>query len=197
MRVRQNCIIAFVRFLGWMVTCLTDRTFVRKVNISESTEQDSVIVSNPQTKQHTTQETQLNFLLGDWHNTGHVEPGSFGPGGDVTGKTTYWWDVMESWFMYKSRLNLPGLGVYEVQGGVSWDAKVGGYKAYSINNMGNLLVYSGEWEDENTLAFTLVHPDGDSRVVYIKQADGTVIMQSERGDGDGSYEIYFATTLRR
>jgi hypothetical protein len=147
----------------------------------------------------TEEEARLEFFVGDWTNAGHVAPGAFGPGGPTTGETRYRWDVGGKWLLYQSRLELPGLGGYEVHGGVAHNARTGKYDAYAVNNLGNLLVYEGVWTDERTLAFTLVHPPSDSsaRVIYRKLPDGSFTMASETAAEDGEFVAYFQTDFRR
>jgi len=143
-------------------------------------------------------ETRLDCFVGEWTNTGTVFPGPFGPGGPVTGNTSYRWDLANRWLLYVSRLELPGLGSYEVRGGVTYNRQANRYDAYAINNLGSLLVYEGQWVDEATLVFTLVYPQPRSaRVTYQRQPDGTTVMTSDRTSTDGSLETYFVTNLTR
>jgi hypothetical protein len=143
----------------------------------------------------TEEEAQLEFFVGDWTNTGQLKPGALGPGGPVAGDTRYRWDVGGRWLVYQSRLELPGLGAYEVHGGVAHNAQTGIYDAYAVNSLGNLLVYQGAWADDTTLAFTLVHPPSDSlgRVVYRKLPGGSFTMSSESAGDDGEFVAYFET----
>jgi hypothetical protein len=145
------------------------------------------------------EEERLVFFVGDWLNSGHVSPGPFGPGGSVSGSTSYHWDVGGKWLLYVSRLQLPGLGAYEVQGGVAFNAGAAKYDAYAINNLGNLLVYEGEWTDDATLVFSLVHPrsQGRARVVYRKLPDGAFTMTSESAPEEGDFVPYFETSFAR
>ena len=62
---------------------------------------------------------QLAFLEGSWVNHGHIAAGPLGPGGAISGSTTYRWDIGNVWLTYKSQLELSGLGKYEVSGGVA------------------------------------------------------------------------------
>jgi len=151
---------------------------------------------NPKTQ--TEQVARLQFFVGDWTNAGHVAPGAFGPGGPTTGETRYRWDVGGKWLQYQSQMELPGLGAYELHGGVTYNARTGMYDAYAVNSLGNLLVYEGAWSDETTLAFTLVHPPSDtpSRVVYRKLPDAFT-MASETATEDGEFVAYFHTDFRR
>jgi hypothetical protein len=151
---------------------------------------------NPKTQ--TDEEARLELFVGDWTNVGHAAPGAFGPGGPTTGETRYRWDVGGKWLLYQSRLELPGLGGYEVHGGVAYNARTGKYDAFAVNSLGNLLVYEGVWTDDTTLAFTLVHPPADSlsRVVYRKLPDAFT-MASETTTGDGEFVAYFNTDFRR
>ena len=144
------------------------------------------------------EEGMIEFFVGDWNNSGNVLPGSFGPGGPTTGETSYHWDVGGKWLLYVSRLELPGLGEYEVHGGVAFNSRVGKYDAYAINNLGNLLVYEGEWVDDATLIFTLVHPKaGSARVIYQKLSDGSIKMLSENASEEGKFVPYFETNFVR
>lgn len=150
---------------------------------------------NPQSR--SAEEDMLDFFVGDWSNFGHVSPGPFGPGGSTTGETSYRWDVGDKWLLYVSHLELPGLGRYEVQGGVAFNSRVGKYDAYAINNLGNLLVYEGEWTDDAALVFTLVHPKsrGSARVIYRKLSDGSFKMISESASEEGKFVPYFETSF--
>jgi hypothetical protein len=153
-----------------------------------------------QENQHLAEMSKLDFLIGEWQNSGKVSPGPFGPGGLCTGTTTYSWEMNKRWQLYKSFLTLPGLGAYEVRGGVSFDTKAQKYSAFAFNSMGVLLVYDGTWEDEKTLIFDLVFPNDAknsvrSRVVYKKHSIGKIQMTSERSINDAPYEAYFETIL--
>lgn len=141
----------------------------------------------------------LEFLVGEWRNTGQVPQGAFGPGGLVEGKTIFHWGVGNEWLLYLSRLLLPGLGEYEVQGGFNFDPETTKYQAFAVNNLGNMMIYDGEWVDEHTLVFTLINPgsEGSGRVLYIKQAQGSVIMRSEHKTENGVFAVYFETTMQR
>lgn len=145
------------------------------------------------------EEEMLEFFVGDWSNSGYVLPGPFGPGGSITGETSYHWGVGDKWLLYISRLELPGLGEYEVHGGVAFNSRVGKYDAYAINSFGNLLVYEGEWTDDTTLVFTLTHPksQGSARIVYRKSSDGSFKMTSETPSEEGKYVPYFETDFVR
>jgi hypothetical protein len=87
-----------------------------------------------------TEEEKLDFLVGEWSSFGHVSPGPFGPGGPATGKTSYHWAVGGMWLLYVSRLELSGLGSYEVHGGVTFNSRVGKYDAYAINSLMKILL---------------------------------------------------------
>ncbi len=145
------------------------------------------------------EEKMLEYFVGDWVNTARVSPGPFGPGGPATGVTRYRWDVGGKWLLYVSRLQLPGLGAYEVHGGVSFNRQAGRYDAYAVNSLGNLLVYEGGWSDDATLIFTLVHPQapGQARIVYRKLPDGSFQMTSESAPAEGEFVPYFETTAVR
>ncbi|MBN1858685.1 DUF1579 family protein [Candidatus Bipolaricaulota bacterium] len=144
------------------------------------------------------QEKTLDFFVGHWKNTGDVSPGPFGPGGPVTGNTRYHWAVGERWLLYISHLELPGLGRYEVHGGVAFDRQSGRYDAFAVNSLGNLMVYTGNWEGAKTLVFTLVHPHPEmaARIVYRGLSDHpsrAFTMSAERVSKDGRFKSYFET----
>jgi hypothetical protein len=152
-----------------------------------------------QVNHKSTEEERLEFLVGNWNNSGHVLPGSFGPGGPATGETSYRWAVGGKWLLYVSRLELSGLGSYEVHGGVAFNSRVGKYDAYAINSLGNLLVYEGGWTDENTLVFMAIHPPPRDRakVVYHKLPDGSFRMASENATEGGGFVPYFEIDYER
>ena len=136
-------------------------------------------------------EERLAFFVGDWDNSGRALPGPTGPGGPVSGSTSYRWGNGGKWLLYTSRLNLPVVGAYEVHGGVIWNSHRGKYDAYAANSLGNLMVYEGEWADDATLVLTLVHPKpGAARVVYRKLPDGVFGMTSENVSADGEFAIH-------
>lgn len=143
--------------------------------------------------------SRLDFFLGNWRNQGNLLPGNFGPGGEISGSTFFHWGVGEVWLLYTSQLDLPGLGAYEVHGGFSYSQQSGKYQAYAVNSLGNLMVYEGLWQDENTLVFTLTNPgvEGNGRVIYSRQENGSIKMRSERRVAEGDYEVYFETTMQR
>jgi hypothetical protein len=174
----------------------------RRVSTQTLREKDVIMsTSNSATDlpQRLAEEAQLDFLLGDWQATGVVHPGRFGPGGPSTGTSHYRWELDHKWLMYTSRLHLPGLGLYEVRGGVTYDSRAGVYQAFAVNNLGVLLVYTGVWESETRLVFTLIHPPAQeqARVVYLKSSDGTVQLISESSPDGVRYQAYFETTLAR
>ncbi|MCJ7582558.1 MAG: DUF1579 family protein [Candidatus Aminicenantes bacterium] len=146
----------------------------------------------------TAEEKKLEFFVGVWDNSGSVSPGPFGPGGPATGETRYNWDVGGKWLLYISRMELPGLGEYKVHGGVAFNSRIKKYDAFAINNLGNLLVYDGEWIDETTLVFTLVHPrPGSARVIYKKLYNGSIWMISENATEEGKFVPYFEANFVR
>jgi hypothetical protein len=145
------------------------------------------------------QEAMLGIFVGNWQNTGQLAPGPFGPGGEITGTTSYSWGVGGVWLQYSSLLELPGLGGYEVQGGVSINRQTGKYNAYALNSLGNLMVYQGEWINKTTLIFTLTYPPpaGRARVVYHKLPGGSIRMCSDNKTESGDYETYFETVMTK
>ncbi|MDD9957079.1 MAG: hypothetical protein OXP68_12770 [Anaerolineaceae bacterium] len=94
----------------------------------------------------------LEEFVGAWRNRGIVYPGRFGPGGDVSGETRFHWQMQGRWLCFDSRLQMPGMGEYQVQGGVTLDDD-GGYRSCAANNPGNLLVYEGRLEGGQALTF--------------------------------------------
>ncbi len=147
----------------------------------------------------TEREAKLDFLVGEWRNSGELKPGPFGPGGQIAGTTDYGWEMESNWLMYSSRLSLPGLGAYEVRGGVRFNRKAGRYEAFAVNSLGALLVYEGNWQDESTLVFVSLYPDpaGKARVIYQVMAVGKIRMTSESMNDEGVYEPYFITDMER
>lgn len=142
---------------------------------------------------------QLDFFVGTWQAVGRVEPGAFGPGGPSHGETTYRWELGGAWLTYYSRLQLPGLGAYEVRGGVAV-AGDAGYRAFAFNNLGALLIYAGQWTTPAVLRFDATHPSSAAdtqRVVYAKPPGGQIGMRSEKRGPDGAFVPYFAITLSR
>lgn len=146
---------------------------------------------------HENESAKLDFLVGNWKNTGETIPGPFGPGGQISGTTEFHWDLGEKWLLYRSKLDLPGMGAYEVFGGLGFNDQTQKYQAFAINTLGLLMIYDGEWEDEATLTFTLTNPEspGSSRVIYRKLPGGMVQMSSERLGEKGAFEVYFETTM--
>jgi len=149
--------------------------------------------------QRAPEETRLDFLVGPWQAAGVVHPGRFGPGGTCTGDAEYRWDLRGKWLTYTSRLTLPGLGLYEVRGGVAYDPRAGRYRAFAFNNLGVLLAYDGAWEDDARLVFYVAYPDAreKSRIAYTRLADGSVQLVSESAADGVRYEAYFETMLTR
>ena len=145
------------------------------------------------------EEAKLDFLLGEWTSSDRTYPGPSGPGGASEGAASYRWEVGGKWLIYDFETNLPGLGPYAVRGGVAYDPVSRAYRAYSVNNLGKLLLYDGFWESDETLVFTLVYPQRqeDTRIAYTRNADGTVRMTSERPTQGGGREVYFETLLSR
>jgi hypothetical protein len=150
-------------------------------------------------KQHikSPEEKRLDIFVGRWNNTGHVMPGPFGPGGEIIGTTSYKWALGDKWLQYTSRLELPGMGKYEVQGGVVHNNRTGKYDAYAVNNLGTLMVYEGEWLDETTLVFLLTYPTpaGRARIVYRTLPNSSIQMNSDRLAKNGKFETYFETEM--
>ena len=145
------------------------------------------------------EETKLDFLVGQWTSSDRTFPGPSGTGGTSRGAASYGWELGGKWLRYHFRTELPGLGPYEVQGGVAHGQNIGRYQAYAVNSLGNLLVYEGSWESDEHLVFTLVHPQRqeDTRVSYTKGPRGTVRLTSERPRQGGGRETYFETVLSR
>lgn len=141
-------------------------------------------------------EALLNAFVGEWRNSGSVHPGRFGPGGSIRGETRFGWQLKGRWLFFESRLQMPGMGEYQVQGGVTPDAD-GSYRSWAANNLGNLLVYDGRLEDGQVLVFEQVHPPGPqrARVVYALPGDGTLQMRSEISADGETWSTYFETTM--
>lgn len=140
----------------------------------------------------------LEGFVGAWRNSGIVHPGRFGPGGEVSGETRFHWQMQGRWLCFESRLQMPGMGEYRVQGGVTLD-EGGGYRSWAANNLGNLLVYQGRLEGGRTLVFDQVHPAGAqrARVVYTLPGDGRLLMRSENSADGSVWSLYFETIMER
>lgn len=141
----------------------------------------------------------LEFLVGKWRNSGQVHEGVLGPGGPVEGQTIFHWGVGDQWLQYNSHLTLPAVGDYVVHGGFNYHSQTSTYQAYAVNSLGLLMIYHGEWQNDETLVFTLVNQDkqGSSRIIYIKQPLGSILMRSESLAADGDFEVYFETLMTR
>jgi len=141
--------------------------------------------------------SKLEFLIGDWRSTDRSYPAQGMEAGTSHGLAVYHWDLGRSWILYLFRTSLPGMGAYEVHGGFTYDPRVKLYKAFAANSLGLLMVYDGDWETEDKLVFSLIHPQvqPDTRVSYQKLADGKVQMRSERPAEGGGRELYFETFL--
>lgn len=143
-----------------------------------------------------TQLSELDIFVGKWRNSGIVEAGRFGNGGECTGETVYYWDDKRVWLHYTSKLQMPGLGEYEVSGGVSYDDKSNHYIAFAHNNMRSLLTYQGYWDDNHRLIFLSTFPNQDTaRIVYVTSESGQITMKSQSLNEDGGYSTYFETTM--
>jgi hypothetical protein len=146
----------------------------------------------------TPEQISLDFFVGDWTAKGQVMPGRFGPGGPTEGDTAYRWDMGGRWLTFQSRLSLPGMGAYVVNGGVSYDASRSTYQSFAYNSLGVLIAYDGQWEDADTLAFTSTyHTPNTARVVYRRLPGDAILMRSEQATPAGAFETYFETTLTR
>lgn len=140
----------------------------------------------------------LDFFVGNWKLAGQVLPGRFGPGGPTQGATVYQWELGSMWLSFQSQLSLPGLGNYEVNGGVAYDGRRRSFQSFACNSMGILIVYDGLWEDPDTLVFTSTYPEpNQARVFYRKLPGDAILMRSEQADSSGAFETYFETTLTR
>lgn len=141
---------------------------------------------------------RLQVFVGQWRNSGQLLPGPMGAGGPISGTTEYAWEMGGTWLMYTSRLDLPGVGPYEVRGGVTVRGKGDRYDAYAVNSLGNLMAYEGQWSDETTLVFTLTYPTpGRARVVYRVLTGDAIRMTSEQKDDTGRFVLYFQTDMAR
>jgi len=102
------------------------------------------------------------------------------------------------WLCFESRLQMPGMGEYQVQGGVTLDDD-GGYRSWAANSPGNLLVYEGRLEGGQALTFDQVHPPGAqrARVVYTLAGDGCLLMRSENSADGRAWSVYFETVMER
>ena len=143
-------------------------------------------------------EERLGVFVGDWNNIGKVFPGPFGQGGSVTGSSKYHWDLNGKWLLFASQLDLPGIGTYEVRGGVAFNPQSSKYDSFAFNSMGILIAYAGEWETKNRLVFTSTYPQQDTaRVVYKISTDGSFKMLSESKSEQEGYQVYFETKFKK
>jgi hypothetical protein len=144
-------------------------------------------------------DARLDFFVGEWtsRNVHHASP--FGPAGTSTGTARYQWAMDGVWLQYESRFDVPGLGPYEVRGGVAVDLRVAGYRAFAYNSLGVVVEYVGDWESETRLVLTAVRsmPVPGTRVVYEQRSDGTVLFLAEREAEGGSWVAYFESELTR
>ena len=152
-----------------------------------------------ETREQMPKDRLLDAFAGDWRNSGIVHPGRFGPGGSISGETNFRWQLQARWLCYDSRLELPGMGAYQVQGGVGPNEPAGLHRAWAANNMGNLLVYEGRLEDGTRLVFDQIHPPSPqrARVIYTLPGDGRLLMSSETSADGVTYTPYFETTMTR
>ena len=123
----------------------------------------------------------LDFFVGNWKLAGQVLPGRFRPGGPTQGASVYQWELGGMWLSFQSQLSLPGLGSYEVNGGVAYDGRRRIFQSFAYNSLGALIAYDGRWEDQDTLVFTSTYPaPNQSRVLYRKLPGGAILMRSEQ-----------------
>jgi hypothetical protein len=143
---------------------------------------------------------RLDFLLGTWKQANRFRGGPFGPEGtEGTGSVLCRWALGGAWLLSEATLETPSLGRYEVLTAVSFDARTGRYRAYSLNSLGIGVEYEGQWQDEDTLVFTALGTSAErrSRVVYTKRRDGSVGFRAEQAAAGGPYEPYFESVLSR
>jgi hypothetical protein len=144
-------------------------------------------------------DARLDFLVGEWatRNTHHAGPA--GPAGTSNGTTRCRWDMAGVWLLYESSFEAPGLGPYEVRGGVARDARTGGYRAFAYNTLGALVEYEGAWQAEGRLVFTALRtaPGRGAHVVYEKRPDGSVRFVAESERDDGGFAPYFESSMTR
>lgn len=140
---------------------------------------------------------KLAFLIGDWCSSDRSYSAQGVEEGISHGSAVYHWGLGGSWILYTFRTELPGMGEYEVHGGFTYDPKLMHYKAFAANSLGLLMIYDGDWETEDRLVFSLIHPQlqPDTRVSYCNLRDGKVQMISERPAIGGGRELYFETIL--
>jgi hypothetical protein len=145
-----------------------------------------------------TRDARLEFLVGVWaaRNTHHASP--HGPAGSSVGEALYRWELGGAWLLYESRFEAPGLGRYEVRGGVAPEPS-GGYRAFAFNSLGALIEYEGRWENDARLVFTALRtpPGRGARVAYERLADGRVRFVAASEGPDGRFAPYFESLLER
>jgi hypothetical protein len=144
---------------------------------------------------------RLEFLAGRWrlHPLPPGSPVPAPPAGEAAGEITYRWRPGTLWLSFDLAAALPGLGPYEVSGGVSFDPGERAHVAYAVNNLApRLIEYRGQWRDEATLVFDSVGAgERRSRVQYVRRGDGGVVFSASESPDGRAYHTYFEALLTR
>lgn len=148
---------------------------------------------------------RIDFLVGHWYlhpRALAIPPGSSpAPAGvDAAGEVHYRWHPGTLWLSFDLSATLPGVGGYELSGGVTFEPQSRAYVAYAVNNLGpRVIEYRGQWKDEATLVFDSVAGRGGklARVQYVRRPDGNVVFSASESPDGNEYHTYFEAVLTR
>jgi hypothetical protein len=148
---------------------------------------------------------RLDFLAGHWylHPRAPVVPSSSPSapaGAGAAGEVHYDWHPGNLWLSFILSATLPGVGLYEVSGGVTFEPQSRAYVAYAVNNLApQVIEYRGRWKDRATLVFDSVGARGGklARVQYARRPDGNVVFSASESPDGNAYHTYFEAVLSR
>lgn len=129
---------------------------------------------------------RLQFLVGEWTQSGVMRPESFGEaGGDYSGPTSCVWGPWQAWLECDFHADpLAGLGPYAVHVVIHPAGEAGSYRAFVVNNHGSS-IYDGAFAEDGELVFTAAGRNARQRVGYRLLDDGRVrfvVHESRPGD---------------